>query len=246
MDWAKRELAQVRTLPSTPLGSVFDNFHSVFRRCGLLETPAGAPTPLGKLATSIFGLSTPQRTRQTLQRTFTHFLSVLEAAIDSELQQSLALLALFESADKLFRNLASTVIQESSEQESAQDDMLSSLWTKLLGPNASTLRKFEKNKKLLSNVHAKTVQDKGALLDYNSRLLTLKSNLENLRGKLVSPLVRANASTLGIEEQINGLEEVRGHLGGLRKRQKSKLREIWLGAGRNGAVVVDKEEIPSG
>lgn len=139
------------------------------------------------------------------------------------------------------------MIRESSAQESAQDDMLSSLWTKLLGPNSSTLHKFERNKKLLSNIRSKTVQNKSVLLEHNGKLLTLKANLETLRRKLVSPLLRANASTLGVEDQIRGLEEVSGHLGGVRERQKGKLMEMLYGSGSNSgrriAGVGDREGI---
>ncbi|KAG9246510.1 hypothetical protein BJ878DRAFT_279912 [Calycina marina] len=239
MDWAKRELAQLQLqlLPPSPLTSAFDNFHSILSRCGVFENSAGTPTRLGSLATSLFGLSSPQRTRQTLQRTFTEFLSVLEESINSELQHSLVLFSLFESIDRQFLNLARTVIRESSAQDSAQDDMLGSLWTKLLGPNASTLHKFEKNKKLLSNIRAKTVQNKSILLEHNGKLLTLKANLESLRRKIVSPLLRANGSTLGVEEQIRGLEEVGGYLGGVRERQRSKLMEMLYGAGNQGRQI---------
>jgi hypothetical protein len=233
MDWAKRELSQLLLLPPSSLSSAFDNVHSLFSRFGVFEAPSGVPTQIGLLATSIFGLSSPQRTRQTLQRTFTEFLSVLEESINSELQHSLAIFSLFESIDRQFLNLARTVIRESSAQDSAQDDMLSSLWAKILGPNASTLQKFEKNKKLLGNIRAKTVQNKSILLEHNGKLLTLKANLESLRRKLVSPLVRANGSTLGVEEQIRGLEEVGGYLGGVRERQRGKLMEMLYGAGSN-------------
>jgi hypothetical protein len=233
MDWARRELSQLQNSPPSTMTSAFDNMHTFLARCGLLEH-GGVPTRLGELATSIFGLTSPQRTRQTLQRTFTEFLTVLEESINSELQHSLALFGLFEAVDKQFLNLARTVIREFSAQETAQDDMLSSLWTKLLGPNASTLQKFEKNKKLLSNIRAKTVQNKSVLLEHNGKLLTLKANLESLRRKLVSPLVRANGSTLGLDEQIRGLEDVSGYLGGVRERQKGKLMEMLYGAGNQG------------
>ncbi|KAI9049104.1 hypothetical protein LZ554_006952 [Drepanopeziza brunnea f. sp. 'monogermtubi'] len=235
MDWAKRELSQLQLLPPSPMTSAFDNVHTLFTRLGVFETPSGTPTRVGALATSIFGLSSQQRTRQTLQRTFTEFLSVLEESINSELTHSLALFSLFEAIDRQFGNLARTVARESDAQDSAQDDLLSSLWTKLLGPNANTLHKFEKNKKLLQNIRSKTVQNKNILEDHNRKLLMLKANLENLRRKLVSPLVRANGSTLGVEEQIRGLEEVSGYLGGVREKQKTKLMEFLYGAGSGSA-----------
>ncbi|KAK6581482.1 hypothetical protein PZA11_006173 [Diplocarpon coronariae] len=235
MDWAKRELSQLQLLPPSPMTSAFDNVHTLLTRVGVLETPSGTPTRVGTFATSIFGLSSQQRTRQTLQRTFTEFLSVLEESINSELTHSLALFSLFEAIDRKFGNLARTVARESDAQDSAQDDLLSSLWTKILGPDANTLHKFEKNKKLLSNIRSKTVQNKNILEDHNRKLLMLKANLENLRRKLVSPLVRANGSTLGVEEQIRGLEEVSGYLGGVREKQKTKLMEFLYGAGSGSA-----------
>jgi hypothetical protein len=245
MDWAKRELSQLQVGgPPSPLTSALDNVHTLLSTIGVLETPSGTPTRLGTMTTSIFGPTSRQRTRATLQRTFSEFLSVLEDAIASELQHSLALFALFESIDRQFLNLARTVIRESSAQDSAQDDLLSSLWTKLLGPSSSTLSKFEKNKQLLGNIRKKTVQNKGILLEHNGKLLTLKANLESLRRKLVSPLLRGNGSTLGIEEQIRGLEEVGGYLGGVRERQRGKLMEMLYGAGshrgRNGG---DRAEV---
>ena len=56
------------------------------------------------------------------------------------------------------------------------------------------LRKFEKNKSLLATVRARTVSNKHLILEHHGRLQTLKVNLETLRRKLVSPLVRRNDS----------------------------------------------------
>lgn len=62
----------------------------------------------------------------------------------------------------------------------------------------------------------------------------------------MSPLVRANGSTLGVEEQIRGLEEVSGYLGGVREKQKSKLMEYLYGVGSQGGrrigQVVERED----
>ena len=64
----------------------------------ILESPSsGTPTPLGNFLQNIFGASSPQRTRQTLTRTFHEFLSVLEDSINSELTHSTLLFTLFDS-----------------------------------------------------------------------------------------------------------------------------------------------------
>ncbi|KAB5542886.1 hypothetical protein GE09DRAFT_230017 [Coniochaeta sp. 2T2.1] len=238
MDWARRELAQIQSLPSQPLSSAFDNIHNLLSSAGVLEDPrTGLPTRLGSLSTSLFGMSNPQRTRQTLERTFHEFLSVLEEAITSELQHSLSLFGLFEAIDRQFLNLARTVVREASVQDDRHADLLSSLWTRILGPKAGEVAKYERNRQLLQNVREKTVRNKGTLVEHNQRLMALKANLENLRRKLVSPLVRSvNSSTLTVEEQIRGLEDVGGYLEGVRSRQKGKLMEILYGSGRADGV----------
>lgn len=232
MDWAKRELSQLSSIQPSAFNSAFNNLHSLLSRIGVFETPSGAPTRIGQLATDLFGQTGSQMTRKTLQRTFTEFLSVLEESIQNELAYSTALFALFESIDRQFLNLARTVIRESDQQERLESDMLASLWTRVLGSNSANLRKYEKNRQLLSNVREKTVRNKHILVDHNGKLMTLKANLETLRKKLVSPLVRSdNSSTLSVEEQIRGLDSTYEHLAGVRERQKGKLMEMLYGAG---------------
>ncbi|KAK3956733.1 hypothetical protein QBC32DRAFT_309788 [Pseudoneurospora amorphoporcata] len=246
MDWARRELSQLQHLPSPPLSSFFDNMHNLLSTLGILEDPSTSqPTRLGLIATSLFGPSTPQRTRTTLQRTFNEFLAVLEEAITNELQHSLAIFALFEAIDHQFLNLARTVVRESSLQESLHSDLLSSLWTRILGAKASDIQKYERNRLLLLNVREKTVRNKGILVEHNHKLLALKASLENLRRKLVSPLVRSvNSSTLTIDEQIRGLEDVGVYLEGVRTRQKGKLMEMLYGGGsyRAGSTLEGQQQ----
>lgn len=267
MDWAKRELETLSAQPPSTLPTiVLDNVHNMLSRLGALEHTAEisdggvtTTTTLGHIVMAIFGPTSAQRTRATLTRTFTEFLSVLEESINSELTHSTALFALFESIDRQFLNLQRTVVRESDAQERAEGEMLSSLWTRVLGPDAAAVRKYEKNKKLLANVRSRTVANKHLLVDHRGRLLTLKVNLETLRRKLISPLVRRNDSVsfmgtvdgssgggaasgaanrmLGpveavIDGQIKGLEGTYDYLRSVRERQKAKLMEMVYGAGR--------------
>ncbi len=243
MEWAKRELAQISALPITSFTSAFDNVHGLLCRIGVLETPAGSPTAVGKVVRDLFGQSTPQRTKATLQRTFNEFLGVLEESINTELTYSTALFALFEAIDQQFLNLQRTVIRETDAQEREEGELLSSLWTRVIGANASRLRKFEKNRLLLGSVRDRTVRNKHVLVDHNGKLLQLKSNLEILRKKLVSPLVRSNdSSTLSVEDQIRGLDGTYEHLRAVRERQKAKLLEMLYGVGSRRSVLTRTEE----
>lgn len=264
MDWAKRELETLSAQPPSTLPTiVLDNVHTILSRLGALERTAAVSdnqvtttttttTTLGHLILALFGPTSAQRTRATLTHTFTEFLSVLEDSINSELTHSTALFALFESIDRQFLNLQRTVVRESDAQERAEGEMLSSLWTRVLGPDAAAVRKYEKNKRLLATVRSRTVANKHLLVDHRGRLLTLKVNLETLRRKLVSPLVRRNDSVsfvgfgeggaeggrlLGsveavIDGQIRGLEGTYDYLRSVRERQKAKLMEMVYGTGR--------------
>ncbi|KAK3332045.1 hypothetical protein B0T19DRAFT_93271 [Cercophora scortea] len=231
MQWAQRELNQLQHRTAAPLSTAYDNIYNLLSNTGLLDDPdAGHPTRLGAAVVSVFGYASPQRELKTLQRTFAEFLSVLEEAINNELHNSLALFSIFEAIDQRFANLARMVVREASDQDNAHSDLLSSLWTVILGARARDLRKYEKNRLLLLNVREKTVSNKGILVEHNHRLLLLKANLETLRERLVSPLVRSeNGSTLSVEQQVRGLEEVADHLEVVRRGQKSKIMEILFG-----------------
>lgn len=227
MDWAKMHLNRLNsTPPPSTMSAAYDNLHNLLSRARVLEDAHGAPTPLGSVATYVFGPSGPQREQRVIQLLFSEFLAVLEDSIAAELQHSVTLFALFAAVDARFLNLARAVVRESSAQEEMHADTLASLWVRLLGARAAELRKFGKNLDLLHHVRDKTVRNKRVLVDHHGRLLTLKASLESLRGKLVSPLVRgANATTLSLDDQIAGIASVGDHLAEVRRRQKGKVLE---------------------
>jgi hypothetical protein len=199
---------------------------------------------MGKVVTDLFGQTTTQRTKSTLQRTFNEFLSILEDSINNELSHCTAIFGLFEAIDQQFLNLQRTVIREKDKQEREEGELLSSLWTRVMGANASQLKKFEKNRQLLGSVRERTVRNKHLVVDYNGKLLQLKANLEILRKKLISPLVRSNASsTLSVEEQILGLDGTYEYLKRVREKQKQKMLELLYGAG-NRRVMISRDDVP--
>ncbi|KAI4290518.1 MAG: hypothetical protein L6R35_000209 [Caloplaca aegaea] len=234
MEWAQRELSALDTMPTSSLATAFTNIQTLLSQVGILENHStGLPTSLGKIITSLFGATYAQRTHQALHRTFNEFLSILEESINSELTHSTALFALFESIDRQFLNIQRSVVRETDTQDQLQSEFLSSLWVRLTGPNASQMRKYEKNKALLASVRAKTTQNKSLLVDHNGKLIALKGNLESLRRKLVSPLVRGgDGSTVGVEDQIKGLEGTYEQLKRVREKQKERVMEVLYGVGR--------------
>ncbi|GAB7364979.1 hypothetical protein MBLNU230_g5762t1 [Neophaeotheca triangularis] len=229
MEWAGRELHSLSSTPSSTLASIWSNTHNLLIRTGLFGS--------GEVMRGLLGQTRAERTKSTLERTFQEFLNVLEESINNELDYSIQLFALFEAIDKQFLNLQRSVIREQDTQERLENDFLSSLWTKVIGANSGKLRKYERNRNLLLSVRDRTVRNKHVLVDHNQRLLQLKSNLEILRRKLVSPLVRSqNSSTLGVEEQIRGLEGTYELLRGSREGQKRKMMELVYGSGNRRAA----------
>lgn len=232
MEWSQRELIALSSTPPSKLKQVWSNTHALLSRAGLMSQ--------GQVAQTLLGMTYQQKTLATLERVFNEYLTVLEDAIMSELTYSMQLFQLFEAIDKQFLNLQRSVIREQDTQERLENDFLSSLWTKVIGVNASKLRKYEKNKDLLASVRDRTVRNKFVLVEHNQRLRQLQSNLETLRRKLVSPLVRSqNSSTLSVEEQIKGLEGTYHQLKSSREVQRRKMLEIVYGAGdrRHGKTI---------
>jgi hypothetical protein len=225
MEWAQRELTKLSQAPQSTVGSLWSNAHSMLTNIGLVSSD-------NTLIKELMGQTIQQQTRATLERTFNEFLNVMEESIDNELQYSIRLFGFFEAIDKQFLNLHRTVIREQDAQERIESDFLSSMWTRVVGVNASRLRKFEKNKTLLQSVRDRTVRNKHVLLDHNQRLRQMKSALEVLRQRLVSPMVRnsVNASTLSVEEQIAGLESTYAQLKATREGQKRNKMAVMFGA----------------
>lgn len=238
MDWAQRELSVVSNRPLTP----YDNFHTMLSRAGVLNSPStGAPNALGRVMTTLFGNTTPQRTTETLQRTWTEFLGVLEESIQNELTFLTLLFTLSERVDQLFLNIQRILAREQDTQDRAESEFLSALWTRITGGDKSQMKKYEKNRMLLGSLRQVTTVQKHLLVEYNSKLLQVKANLEILRRKLVSPLVRSNASTsLTIEQQIEGLGGTHDLLRGVREKQKQKMMEMLYGAGNAHKRIEDR------
>ncbi|MCJ1476509.1 hypothetical protein MMC13_005175 [Lambiella insularis] len=230
MDWAKRELAVLPMEPPNSLSAVFGNTHNLFARIGLLEDSSGNPTSFGTFVTELFGRTHAQQTRFTLQRTFVEFISVLEESVNSELTYSNNLFLLFDNIDSHFDNIQRTTARASDDEARSESEFFSSLWSRVLGPNAARLRKYEKNREILHNVRAKTVLNKNMLVEHNHRLMALKQNLETLRRVLLSPLVQGGqGSTASVEEQIMRLDGTYQHLRQVREDQKKRVYEGLFG-----------------
>ena len=247
MEWSKRRLQTIDTAPSGSVTSFLDNTHGMLSRIGLLETSAGL-TPIGHLVKITLGDTPSQRNAATMRRTFNDFLNTLEESINNQMQMSLKVMGEFTRIESQLENVQRIVIRETDQQEREEGEMLSSLWTRLIGSRAYEMRKFEKNKSLLGSIRETSVQNKHILLNHQGKLVQLKSNLEVLRKKIVSPLVRSNdSSALSVEEQIAGLEDTYAHLSVVRERQRQKsLENLYASATKRVYVKGPAAEIGSG
>jgi hypothetical protein len=248
MEWAKRTLMTIEPINPNSLSTAVDNVHGALRHMGLhvLETSTGTPTVLGKMTRLIFGSTALQRNVATLRKTFNEFLNVMEESINTELQHSIRLLALFETTDQLYLNLHRSVSREDREQERSEDELLSSIWSHLLRGRTKQLKKFERNRRLLGSIRNQTTANKRVLREHSTNLLMMKSKLDSLRQKLTTQLVarhkgitngsdrskEGEVSVLGenlglpLEEQIAGLDSTYLYLKAVREKQKIKTMGI--------------------
>jgi hypothetical protein len=224
MDWAARELSYLPSSPPGPVTSLLTNTHTLLSRAGVLENTRGEPTPLGSVVSTLLGRTPAQRQAASLKRTFHHFLSVLERAIEEELVHSGKLFSAFLAVELQFTNIARTTATESDTQRGLEEEVLGRLWTRLLGGNTAVRRKFQANQDLLYKIQENTRRDKDSIRKYRFRLQDLKGQLDGLRKRLISPLVTAeNATVMGVESQIEGLKV---HLDGLREARMGQRRRL--------------------
>jgi len=226
MQWAKINLESIDQPTDGSVVSALDNVHGLLSRVGILQTN-GELNSVGRLVQTIFGLTPRQKSALKLHHTFNEFLNTLEDTIANELKLATELFKIFESIDKQFQNLHRVVIRETDQQERELGQELSSLWVQMMSSKRERVKaKFEKNKDLLLKLRERTVFNKRLLTAHNSQLQSLKSNLEVLRSKLVSPLIRSNGSDIpSLEKQIQSLEETYEYLRDSRRTQKDTLWE---------------------
>jgi hypothetical protein len=224
MQWAKTNLESIEQPQDNSVVSALDNVHGLLSRVGLLQTN-GELNSAGRLVQAIFGLTPRQKSALKLHHTFNEFLATLEDTIANELKLATELFKIFESIDKQFQNLHRVVIRETDQQERELGQELSSLWVQMMSSKREAAKsKFEKNKELLLKLRERTVFNKRMLAAHNTQLQTLRSNLEVLRSKLVSPLIRSNGSDIpSLEKQIQSLEETYEYLRDSRRPQRDTL-----------------------
>jgi hypothetical protein len=223
MEWAKKRLMTVEPIPTGSMSAATDNIHGLVSRTGIFGNANGEPNILGRVMGIIFGQTKLQRNTATLHRTFNHLLNTLEESIKSELHHANKVYEVLESIGRQFTNIRRTAEIESEEQEKEKDDMLSSLWTKIVGPRAAEVQKFDKNKQLLATITERTILSKRDVSEHSTRLLMMKTNLKMLRQRLATPLLRGNGTRMmPIEEQIQGLDDTYQHLRSVREQQKQR------------------------
>lgn len=244
MQWAKRRLQTIEPMDTPSIGNAIDNIQSSLKSVGLMQAATGRPTIIGRVVQSVLGQTTMERNLATVQTAFNEFLNVLEESINNQLQHSVNIFALFETIDRGFQNLHRIVVRENSSQDREEAEMLSSLWTRVLGARASDIQKFEKNKQLLASLRNQTIQNKHLLKEHNNKLLQMKSTLDMMRRKIASQLVRGNSSsTPPVDEQIQGLHDTWEQLKHIRDQQKQKTLNLLQSSGSGG---IPRREIGMG
>lgn len=222
MEWTKRELQSIQGPRFGVIDTVVANVHGGLGKVGVLERN-GSPTAIGRVVNGVFGHTTQQRSRDTLQRTFDFLLSTLEENVAGELVRADVLFQLFESVDLQFHNLHRSVAKEEDSLANKIDEFLASLWRGSV-TNKLKIKKYEKNLKLLKEVRALTLVNKSELKTHIQIIRSVKDQLDKARKNLISPLIRrAQSNSFGLEQQLNDLTGTYAFLKELRDDQKKKV-----------------------
>jgi hypothetical protein len=242
MEWAKRELEALQGPSAGRFSTALGNVHSALCNIGVLESH-GEPTAIGKAVANTLGQTFQQRSRSTLQRTFTQLVTVLEENISSELGRAAELFIIFETVERQFQNLQRTVAREEDQMSTQKDEFLASLWRKSLG-NKLKLKKYEKNLKLLGSVRASVLDNMKELHAHNRVITSLREQLDGVRKKLVSPLIQsAHSNSFGLEHQLQDLAGTHDFLKTLRDKQKHKvLQKLWGDPKKRVFITSGREE----
>ncbi|QIW99419.1 hypothetical protein AMS68_004937 [Peltaster fructicola] len=236
VEWAGQQLEGLSDSPTSTLDTVWTNTHT------LLST-IGVPVD-HKVVQSLLGKTYSQRSRATLARTFNEFLGVLEESINNELNWAIHLSGLVDGIEGQFKNLRRSTVREEDQQERLESEFLGSLWSAVIGKNSNRVRKFQKNRELLSSVFARTTDNKKYLTDHRTVLLGLKSALEVLRKRLITPQLHNSNTTQSIEQQLKGLNGVYTTLKEARDNRRQAVARHGFGRRDSGVHGIDAGRLP--
>lgn len=227
VEWSHRELSRVTTLQPTKISSAVDNLSNL-----AVFTSGGKIPHFSPQLHRLLGLDNSHETnRIALSRSFYEFLGTLEESVSRELKHALKLEGLFNDVDGQFSNLQRSIARETTTQDNLVDGELATLWTKLFGISTASqkrIQKFERNRRLLTSLREHTAFNRKTLAEHKTRLISLKTNIDHLRQRIASPLVKAeNSSTAGLEEQIGSLEGTWRFLMSVRGSQENRIAQVW-------------------
>lgn len=247
IEWSRRELTKTQSQEMSTLSAAFTNIFDSLCSVGIFHGPDRQPNRLGKLFTELFGQTVPQKTKAAMRRSFKSFLEVLEEAIQSELQHSTQLFGMFESIERTFVNLVRAAKREEDTQDIEESQYLAALWVRLVGPQEHEIKKFKRNKDLLTHLQNKAKSHKTMVKEQQSVLLRMSHDMETLRRMVAGPLVRNESHFINIEEQIDGLVQAHAYLQAARERARETGMKMLWGSGRGrSSITRESREIESG
>ena len=234
MEWAHGELTRATTEKPTKISSAVDRLSNL-----AVTTSRGKIPHFSPQIHRLFGMQNSHQTnRIALSRSFYELLGSLEENVTKELKQALKLEGMFTNVDGQFGNIQRTIIREIATQENLVDGELATLWARVFGISSGKqyrIDKYERNRRLLTSLRDHTGSNRKTLAEHKLRLIALKTNIDELRKRIVSPLMRSeNNTTAGLREQLEGLERTWHYLNGVRGAQKGRIAQGWYASDNDG------------
>ncbi|KAJ4295162.1 hypothetical protein N0V90_007172 [Kalmusia sp. IMI 367209] len=242
IEWGTRQLQGIQATKVGVIDTVIGNIHGGLDKIGVLAKD-GNPTAIGSIVNGVMGVTTQQRAKATLQRTFDHILSTLEENLTNELTRADNLFQMFDSVDHQFHNLHRSVAKEEDSLSAQKDEFLASMWRSTI-TNKLRLKKYEKNLKLLKDLRSSALANKSELKNNIQIIRTVKDQLDVARRSLISPVIRgAQSDSYGIEKQLEDVSATHDFLKGVRDSQKHKFTKKLFGGSRPAISITTGRDV---
>lgn len=237
INWATRQLEGIQGSKLGVVDTVIGNVHGGLSKIGLLGTKAD-PTIVGSVVSGVMGVTTQQRAKAALQRSFDYVLSTLEENLQNELTRAESLFQMFDNVDLQFHNLHRTVAKEEDTLAAQKDEFLASMWRTTI-TNKLRLKKYEKNLKLLKTLRSSALANKSELKNNIQIIRTVQDQLVVARKSLISPVIRgAQSDSYSIEKQLEDVLATHDFLREIRDSQKHKFTKQLFAAPSRPAISI--------
>jgi DnaJ-domain-containing protein 1 len=206
------------------------------------EASVGAVGRVLNQLTGAFVAQPPTLQRQIFDQYVLH-VSKNKDEITGLIQTAQALLLVLQNLDERLGTIYEIATNDDQTITSRQEELLSSLWTKL-GGNRGDVKANTKSLNLLSNISAYRKRAVNHVTDTLLKLQEIQAELENLREGVAAPEILGYSSGYSLEFHIDTIGKGVERLQVSRGEQMREERETYRRLMRGGEEADSRKELP--